>query len=75
MVEATDVRQPDRGEAERRRCYSVPDAADILGMSARYVWALLREGTLNPVRLGHRTFVRDDELAALIERNTDRGLG
>jgi excisionase family DNA binding protein len=68
----TPERPPD---PQTVRLYSVPDAAYLLGVSERYVWELIREGVLARVRMGHRTLVRDDELAALIERNTERGLG
>lgn len=57
------------------RLYSVMTAADMLDMSPRYVWQLMREGELSRVKLGSHTRVRDDELAELIDANTiDRAI-
>lgn len=56
--------------------YSVPNAAQLLGnMSERRVWQLLAEGELRRVTIGHRTFVRGDDLLALIDRHTTNGDG
>jgi excisionase family DNA binding protein len=53
--------------------HSVRDAAKILGsVSERFVWQLVHDGVLTRVRIGSRTLVRDDELAAYIEANTER---
>lgn len=58
---------------ETPRLYSIDQAADILDVSPRMVWQLIRDGALSRVKFGAKTTkVRDDELAALVERMTDR---
>lgn len=53
------------------RLHSVAVAADLLGgMSQRFVWQLIADGVLSRVKIGRRTLVRDDELAAFIDANT-----
>lgn len=53
------------------RLWSIPDAAERLGgVSERYVWQLIAEGRLRAVKLGRRTFIRDDDLAAYIDAHT-----
>lgn len=75
-MEVAQMDEPSQPEpAKTVRLYSVPHAADILGVSERVVWTLIREGKLSRVRFGPQTTrVRDDELAALVEQNTERGL-
>jgi len=75
-VSATEERPADQPDpAKAVRLYTVVEAADILGVSERYVWELIREGVLHRVRFGLRTTrVRDDELAALVDQHTQRGL-
>ena len=56
------------------RLWSIPDAATerLGGVSERYVWQLIADGDLRSVKLGRRTFVRDDDLAAYIDAHTGR---
>ena len=74
----TTTTEPDHPQAVR--LYSVETAADILDVSPRRVWELIREGSLRRVRLregprGGHTRVRDDDLAAFIDRSTVAGDG
>jgi excisionase family DNA binding protein len=59
-------------EARAVRLYSIPAAAELLGVSERYVWQLIADGVLSKVEQGRRTMIRDDELAAYIEAHTVR---
>jgi excisionase family DNA binding protein len=52
------------------RLYKVPTVAEILGVSVRFVWQLIHDGVLSPVKIGSRTLVRDDELARYIDEQT-----
>jgi excisionase family DNA binding protein len=59
--------------AEAVRLYSIRDAAKLLGnVSERFVWQLMHDGVLKPVRIGSRTLLRDDHLAAYIDSCTDQ---
>ena len=53
------------------RLYSVRDSAKLLGdVSERFVWQKIHDGVLRTVKLGSRTLLRDDDLAAYIDANT-----
>jgi excisionase family DNA binding protein len=60
--------------AASTRLWSIPQAAERLGMSERYVWNLVADGTLRTVKQGRRTLVRDDDLAAYIDARTENGV-
>ena len=53
------------------RLWSIPDAADRLGVSQRYVWQLIAQGVLRRVKLGRRTLVREDDLIRYIDGHTE----
>ena len=49
-----------------RLAVSVPELAELLGISQRHVWKLVARGVLQPVRLGRSVrFLRSDVLAVL----------
>ena len=49
-----------------RLALSVPELAELLGISQRHVWKLVARGVLQPVRLGRSVrFLRSDVLAVL----------
>lgn len=65
--------EADLPKARTPRLWSVASAADLLDTNERTVWRMIRRGQLSRVRgVTGKTMVRDDELAALIEANTDR---
>lgn len=51
---------------------STRDAAQRLGVAVRTIYALHERGALGLVKLGRRSLVRLDDLAALVERQTWR---
>ena len=59
-------------EPASTRLWGIRDAADRLGVSERFVWQLVADSKLRAVKLGRRTFVRDDDLAAYIDAHTER---
>lgn len=46
--------------------YSVGDTAAMLSIRPPTVWALIRNGRLNPVRLGRRTIIPASEIERLL---------
>lgn len=40
-----------------RLTYSIPEAAHALGISRSTIYALIRDGALQPVKLGTRTLI------------------
>ena len=49
-----------------RRAFSIPEAAEALGISKSGLWALIRIGKVVPVRIGGRTLVTVVELDRLL---------
>jgi len=47
---------------------SVNDAAKVLGVSSRTVWALITDGKLPAVKLGKRTLIRHADLQTFAAR-------
>jgi excisionase family DNA binding protein len=56
--------QPDRGTLTM----SVPEAADVLGISRAFAYALVARGDLPSLRLGRRVVVPRRALEQLIEQ-------
>jgi excisionase family DNA binding protein len=52
---------------------SVEQAAEFLGISPWTVRVYLRDGQLNPTRIGRRVLLRQDELERFVQQNTKRG--
>jgi len=49
-----------------RPVLSAKEAADLLGVSRSLVFRLLRDGTLDRIKIGNRTLIRRTEVEALI---------
>ena len=49
--------------------YSVPDAAEIIGISSSTLYAMIGAGTIQCVRLGGRTLIRRADIDKLLESN------
>lgn len=50
------------GGAVPRLAWSVEEAAEILGISRRTIYELLRAGTLRSVKIGSRRLIRQSDL-------------
>jgi excisionase family DNA binding protein len=66
--EAAAITDPAPRAATRLR--RVPEVADMLAVSERYVWQLIADGELRKVTQGKAVAVRDDDLAAYIDAHT-----
>jgi excisionase family DNA binding protein len=51
--------------------YSVYEAAEVLHLNPATVWKLAKKGRLRLTKIGRRTVVRRDDLAALIAASGD----
>jgi excisionase family DNA binding protein len=49
------------------KMYSVPEAAEVLGISTWTIYAYLSSGKLQRSKIGSRTVVRESSLAKLVE--------
>lgn len=57
------------------RLFSIPETAERLGCSVRHVYELISDGRLRSVDIGRnqpKSRVREDDLAAWIEKNTSK---
>jgi predicted DNA-binding transcriptional regulator AlpA len=52
---------------------SVKDVVAEIGICRTMVFRLFKDGSLKTVKIGRRTFVRPDDLRALIESAAQRG--
>lgn len=50
---------------------SVPQAAALLGVSARTVWALVRDGTLPALHIGQRVLCKYSSLVEFVDSRAD----
>lgn len=53
-----------------RLTYTVPEAADLLGISARGIYRAVTEGRLPSLRLGHRVLIPAQALQTWIAQGT-----
>lgn len=51
---------------EVKRAYSIPEAADVLGVSERFLYECARTGRIQAVRLGSRWIIPAGVLTALL---------
>lgn len=57
---------------EQTLVLSVPEAAQVLGLSANHVWRLIGTGELPSMRLGRQVLVPRAALVALVENAAGR---
>lgn len=53
------------------KCMSVNEVAEVLGVAAKTVRAIIDRGELASTSVGDRVMVRQDKLAEYIEKNTE----
>lgn len=63
MAKSTEVK-PDQ------LLLSVPQVAQALNITERFVWNLLKAGEIKRVRVGRRSMVTKQDLLEFIERNS-----
>ena len=52
---------------EKRRAYSVVEAAHICGISRAQIYRLLDDGKIGSVKIGARRLIRDEDIKALLQ--------
>jgi excisionase family DNA binding protein len=53
---------------DRRLCVTVPEAAEMLGISRNFAYQLVREGKLPSIRFGKRILIPRAALEKMLER-------
>ena len=51
---------------EKRRAYSIPEAAHLCGVSRSTVYRLLAQKKITSIKIGTRRLIRDDQINALL---------
>jgi excisionase family DNA binding protein len=51
---------------EKRRAYSIREAARMCGVSRATLYRLLKEGKIATIKIGSRRLIRDDQINALL---------
>ena len=57
---------------DRRLCVSVPEAAEMLGMSRNFAYQLVREGKLPSIRFGKRILIPRAALGRMLEEGVSQ---
>jgi excisionase family DNA binding protein len=55
------------GNMDRRLCVTVPEAAEMLGISRNFAYQLVREGKLPSIRFGKRILIPRAALEKMLE--------
>lgn len=53
---------------DKRLCITVPEAAEMLGLSKNFVYQLVREGKLPSIRFGKRILIPRVALEKMLEK-------
>ena len=54
-----------------RLLHPMPEAAEVLGVSRSTVYELVKNGDLNVVKIGRRSFITQDELERFVQSLVD----
>jgi excisionase family DNA binding protein len=57
-------------EARIDPLFTVREAAEKLSIGKTLFWRLIREGKIEPTRFGTRVWIRESQLANLLDQNT-----
>jgi excisionase family DNA binding protein len=60
---------PPPEPSSRRVSYSVEEAAKMLGIGRTIMFAIIKRGDIRIVKIGRRTLVPANEIAAFLDRN------
>jgi len=55
-------------DIEKRLCITVPEAAEMLGISRNFAYQLVREGKLPSIRFGKRILIPRASLDKMMEK-------
>lgn len=55
-------------DIEKRLCLTVPEAAEILGISRNFAYELVKQGQLPVIRLGKRLIIPRVALEKMLEK-------
>jgi len=59
---------------DRRLCVTVPEAAEMLGISRNFAYQLVREGKLPSIRFGKRILIPKAALEKMLEQGVPNGM-
>jgi excisionase family DNA binding protein len=64
----TFSKAPDIERSNSKKLFSVADAAEVLAISRKHVYALINRGELSTVAIGRRRLIVNDELDRYIAK-------
>lgn len=65
-------RQPPRRLGEGKLCYTVPEAAELLGLSRNFGYELARRGEIPIIKFGKRMLVPKAKFEKMINEQEER---
>jgi len=63
---------PRFANIDKRLCITVPEAAEMLGISRNFAYELVRQGKLPVVRFGKRLLIPRRELEKMLEKGSSK---
>ena len=56
-----------KGDTMKREFYTVPEFAEMIGVSTQHIWNMLRRGKIKKIKVGERSLIPASELQRLID--------
>ena len=65
---------PRDSAIEKRLCITVPEAAEMLGISRNFAYELVKQGQLPVIRFGKRLLIPKVGLERMLEKGVENGM-
>lgn len=65
---------PRHSDIEKRLCITVPEAAEMLGISRNFAYELVKQGQLPVIRFGKRLLIPKVALERMLEKGVENGM-
>ena len=65
---------PRHSAMEKRLCITVPEAAEMLGISRNFAYELVKQGQLPVIRFGKRLLIPKVALERMLEKGVENGM-
>lgn len=72
MKDIPIIEKPELGRQDHPIAYSIKKAAEVVGLSERTIWNLVRSTELPSVRIGTRVLVLHRDIEIFLESRCDR---
>ena len=65
---------PRHSAIEKRLCITVPEAAEMLGISRNFAYELVKQGQIPVIRFGKRLLIPKVGLERMLEKGVENGM-